>query len=128
MTYTKERTILNELSTEEDYNEKITPNICILCDKYIYGTAKPKWIKKDVIMKHSHRLDINRWKSVSGVSEINPILRQQYLFPEIGFEQLLLSPRSRKNDDNCFLSCETCFHSLRNDYVQSVPPKYPTVP
>jgi len=105
-------------------NEILSPNICIICDRYIIGTSTLHWISKERIIQHSHRLSVDRWKTVSGLTEINPILRQQYLLNEDGFENILLSPRSRKNDNNCYLCCSTCDGSLRKAYINSSPPKY----
>ena len=55
---------------------------------------------------------------------MNPILREQHRFEEEGFENLLLSPRSKTNIHTFFMCCSTCFHSFRNEYVNSAPPKY----
>ena len=104
--------------------EKISPNICVFCDRYIIGISDVHWIHKDKILKHSHRINIDRWKSISGNTEINSILRKQYLVDETGFEDLLLSPRSMKKTDDTFMSCVTCYHSFRDDYIHSAPPKY----
>ena len=104
--------------------EKLCPNICIFCDRYIIGTSKLNWISKDRILKHSSRISVDRWKTVTGLSSMNPILRGQYLFDEEGFENLLLSPRSRKNANNCYLCCSTCDGSLKDENIYSAPPKY----
>jgi len=105
--------------------EKQAPKICIFCDVFIIGTMVPNWISKDLILQHSHRIDVNRWKEISGNNDLNLILRSQYLFPEEGFENLLLSPRSMKDPTTGkFLCCSTCCSSFRKEYIYSSPPKF----
>jgi len=103
--------------------ETIYPNICIVCDSFIIGTQSKHWISKEVIIKHADRLSIERWMKVAQTNTINPILRSQYPYPEEGFENLLFSPRFRKHNDR-FLSCSTCYWSLRETQVKSASPKY----
>jgi hypothetical protein len=106
------------------YEDRISPNICIFCDRFIIGTEPVNWISKDIIIKHSHRIDVNRWLQISGKEEINPILREQYKFNEPGFENLLLSPRSKKDSRNLFMCCSTCRSSFYNRNLNAAPPKF----
>ena len=129
MILNKTMTQCEKMNVENDTNadvneEKIRPNICIFCDKFIIGTSKVNWISKEIIIKHSHRINIDRWLQISGFHEINHILREQYKFDEPGFETLLLSPRSMKNENNYFMCCSTCYGSFTHDKLGSAPPKY----
>ncbi len=40
------------------YDQVHQANVCVICDRFITGTADIKWIKKNTLLQHKSRLSI----------------------------------------------------------------------
>jgi hypothetical protein len=97
------------------YEQCHQANVCVCCDRFIFGTDELHWIKKNTLLQQKSRL-------------ILPNLRNQLqscytvLDPEL--QGLLLSPRARFTRNGEYLCCSQCFESLTNDKLNKNPPKF----
>ena len=75
--------------------------VCVICDAIVIGTERACYLSKKQILKHRHRLSVQRNKENSGGS-LDPLLIKQYHVN--GFPGLLLLPRHSKKE-NTYLTC-----------------------
>ena len=66
--------------------------VCIICDSIIHGTTPLRYLKKDQIRKHKHRMSVESYEKYYKTS-LPESLKEDYHVP--GFPRLLLSPRLR---------------------------------
>ena len=64
-------------------------NVCVIYDKLIIGTAKVCSLEKKTILKHRHRLSVERYIEYYG-KEMHPELERQYQLQDM--KGVLLSP------------------------------------
>jgi hypothetical protein len=111
------------LSTEEDkekmeiplYDQIHQANVCVICDRFITGTAELNWISNIILLQHKSRLVI---------SDINSELQQCYQVLDSDLHGLLLSPRARVRKNGEYLCCSQCKRALKNYKLDKNPPKY----
>ncbi len=68
------------------YDQLHQANVCVICDRFITGTAELFWIHKNTLLQHKSRLQIQ---------DLNPNLQQCYKVDDHELDGLLLSPRAR---------------------------------
>jgi hypothetical protein len=90
-------------------------NVCVICDRFITGTADLNWIKKNTLIQHKARLTI---------PDINSELQKCYQVSDPDLHELLLSPRARFKKNGEYLCCTQCERALQNDRLDKNPPKY----
>ncbi len=81
-------------------------NVCIICDRFITGTADLNWIKKNTLIQHKARLTI---------PDINSELQKCYQVSDPDLHELLLSPRARFKKNGEYLCCTQCERALQYD-------------
>jgi hypothetical protein len=115
---------IHQLLSREENGEKIEiplydqihqANVCVICDRFITGTAELNWIKKITLLQHKSRLVI---------SDINSELQQCYQVLDSDLHGLLLSPRARVRKNGEYFCCSQCERALKNDKLDKNPPKY----
>jgi hypothetical protein len=95
--------------------------VCIICDCFVIGTERICKLKEREIREHGHRLSCESYEKYHNI-EMDNELRKQYNVS--GFPGLLLSPRSRKDDDG-YIACSSCYNSMRpKDKKKKHPPKF----
>ncbi len=97
------------------YDQIHQANFCVVCDRFITGTAELNWIKKNTLLQHQSRLVI---------SDINSELLQCYQVLDSDLHGLLLSPRARVRKNGEYLCCSQCERALKNDKLDKNPLKY----
>lgn len=81
-------------------------NVCVVCDRFITGTADIKWIYKQTLLEHGKRLKD---------SELTEPVKQCYKVLDADLKHLLLSPRARSTTEDNYNCCWQCYRSLRQD-------------
>ena len=96
--------------------------VCVICDALVIGTERVCYLSKEQILKHGHRLGVQRYKENYGVT-LDPLLVEQYHVD--GFPAgLLLSPRHSKKG-NTYLACSCCHSGLSDRNINNDnPPKF----
>jgi len=97
------------------YDQLHQANVCIICDRFITGTADLNWIKKNTLIQHKARLTIQN---------INSELQKCYQVSDPDLHELLLSPRARFKKNGEYLCCTQCERALQYDRLDKNPPKY----
>jgi len=106
--------IHQSLSTEQNgrnneiplYDQLHQANVCVICDRFITGTADLNWIKKNALLQHKTRLTI---------PGINSELPNCYQVSDPDLHELLLSPRARFKKNKEYLCCAQCERALQNN-------------
>jgi len=88
------------------YDQVHQANVCVICDRFITGTAEIKWIKKNALLQHKSRLSIPRHKKE---------LQQCYQVSDPELHNMLLSSRARFKNSGEYLCCHQCERALQND-------------
>jgi hypothetical protein len=88
------------------YDQVHQANVCVICDRFITGTAEIKWIKKNALLQHTSRLSIPRHKKE---------LQQCYQVSDPELHNMLLSSRARFKNSGEYLCCHQCERALQND-------------
>jgi hypothetical protein len=115
--------IHQSLSTEQNgrnieipqYDQLHQANVCVICDRFVTGTADLNWIKKNTLIQHKARLTI---------PDINSELQKCYQVSDPDLHELLLSPRARFKKNGEYQCCTQCERALQNDRLDKNPPKY----
>jgi hypothetical protein len=95
--------------------------VCIICDCFVIGTERIRKLKEWEIREHGHRLSCESYEKYHNI-EMDTELRNQYSVN--GLPGLLLSPRSRKDNDG-YIACSSCYNSMRpKDKKKKHPPKF----
>jgi hypothetical protein len=97
------------------YDQVHQANVCVICDRFITGTAEIKWIKNNTLLQHKSRLSIPGLKKE---------LQQCYQVSDPELHDMLLSPRARFKNSAEYLCCHQCERALQNDRLNKNPPKY----
>ncbi len=79
--------------------------VCIICDRFIIGTETIHKLTKDDIWAHSGRLGVKSYEEYYHLT-LKAKVKKQYQVH--GLQDMLLSPRSRKNVDGyvATISCQ----------------------
>lgn len=86
--------------------------ICVICGRPMTGTQKLLWIKKEDMIKHEDKLSVQKYEDQFNF-KITSTLRSQYLLDDETFCNILLSRKSRKNEeDDSYSCCEQCHRSM----------------
>lgn len=103
-------------------NGKHQVPVCVICDRFIIGTETIHQLDKQRILMSKHRLSVEAYEKHFS-TKLNPILVKQYEIE--GLEDLLLSPRSYRNNDS-FEACSCCNNSLMPSVAKKTtkPPKW----
>ena len=95
--------------------------VCVVCDHSIIGTDRVMWITVSTLQYHANVLSASYCYSEG----INPTLRAQYTLVEPELNNLLLSPRARKDEvQNCYMCCEMCHNALSDLKHRQTPPQF----
>jgi hypothetical protein len=97
------------------YDQLHQANVCVICDRFITGTADLNWIEKHTLLQHKARLTI---------PGINSELQKCYQVLDPDLYELLLSPRARFKKNGEYLCCTQCDRALQNDRLDKNPTKY----
>ena len=97
------------------YDQLHQANVCVICDRFITGTAELFWIHKNTLLQHKSRLQIQ---------DLNPNLQQCYKVDDHELDGLLLSPRARVKITGEYLCCSQCNKALKIDKMDKNPPKF----
>ena len=97
------------------YDQLHQANVCVICDRFITGTADLNWIKKNTLLQHKTRLTL---------PGINMELQKCYQVSDPDLHELLLSPRARFKKVREYLCCTQCERALQYDRLDKNPPKY----
>jgi hypothetical protein len=96
-------------------NQYHQANICAVCDEFISGAEKPKWIAKQKLLNHSHRLS---------QPSLPESLKKCYQVFDEELHHLLLSPPARVTASDEYMCCCQCFVALHDCRKEMVPPKF----
>jgi hypothetical protein len=88
------------------YNQIHQANVCVVCDRFIIGTAKLHWIFKQTLLQHK------RWFQIPNLSSG---LQRSYQVSDPDLQELLLSPRERVKINGEYLCCSQGYRALQND-------------
>ena len=88
--------------------------VCVVCDRFIIEFDNVTWVKKEVLLKHEHRLG-HRAFEVHNAMQLPDSVKEQYMVEDDELKHLLLSPRARRSeDDGRYMCCKQCSDSLRD--------------
>jgi hypothetical protein len=85
--------------------------VCVICDRLIIGTEKIHYLSKDNIIAHTQRLSVESYKKYYETVLV-PEVRNQYMIDDGKLKDLLLPPRSRKNQKG-YSTCSCCFSCMQ---------------
>jgi hypothetical protein len=100
---------------DEIHQANVCVCFCVICGRFITGTAELNWIEKSTLLSHKSRLVI---------PDINSELQQCYQVSDSDLNELLLLPRARVKKIEEYLCCSKCERALKNDKMDKNPPKY----
>jgi hypothetical protein len=96
--------------------------VCVVCDRFIIEFDNITWVKKEVLLKHVHRLGRHAFE-VHNAMVLPDSLKKQYMVEDDELKHLLLSPRARRReDDGSYMCCKQCSDSLRDHMLKSSSP------
>ena len=97
--------------------------VCIICDCFIIGIEPIQRLKINQIAKHSNRLSVKRYEEYHGQALKAEVIKQ-YQVNVKGLIGMLLSPRSRKDQDG-YATCAGCYNGMSSNLVtRKTPPKF----
>jgi hypothetical protein len=95
--------------------------VCIICDRFIIGTETIHKLTKADIWAHSGRLGVNSYEEYYHTT-LKAEVKKQYQVH--GFQDMLLSPRSRKYVDG-YATCSVCYSGMQPQMASKrTPPKF----
>jgi hypothetical protein len=96
--------------------------VCVVCDRFIIEFDNVTWVKKEVLLKHEHRLGHHAFE-VHNAMQLPDSVKEQYMVEDDELKHLLLSPRARRSeDDGRYMCCKQCSDSLRDHMLTSPSP------
>ena len=99
--------------------------ICVVRDQIIFALEPKEKVSKEQLLDNSDRLCISQNEDHFGI-QLHPLLVKQYQVDDNDLKHLLLSPRSRYNNDSgTYQCCQSCYRSLTSSKREEVvtPPK-----
>jgi hypothetical protein len=91
--------------------------VCVICNQLIIGTEKIHYLSKDNISAHTQRLSVESYKRYYETVLIHEV-RNQYMINDGNLKELLLSPRSRKNQNGCS-TCSCSFSGMQPKMIRN---------
>ena len=73
--------------------------VCVVCDRFIIEFDNVTWVKKEVLLKHEHRLGHHAFE-VHNAMQLPDSVKEQYMVEDDELKHLLLSPRVRRGEDD----------------------------
>ncbi|MGH3055663.1 MAG: DUF6570 domain-containing protein, partial [Gaiellaceae bacterium] len=108
-----------EAYSKDKLNQHLAP-VCVICDRFIIGTEKLKWISSDLLARHEKQLS-----ALSYGKDLPEELLKQYRVNDPKLKHLLLSPRATvKKDHSAFQTCSSCRRALKINHLSGAPPKH----
>jgi hypothetical protein len=95
------------------YEQCHQANVCVCCDRFIFGTDELCWIKKTTLLQKSRLV----------LPDLNIQLESCYKVLDPDLHGFLLSPSARFTTKGEYLCCSQCFRSLKDDLIKT-PPKF----
>ncbi len=95
--------------------------VCIICDRFIIDTETIHKLTKEDICAHSERLSVKSYEEYYQTT-LKAEVKKQYQIQ--GLQDMLLSPRSRKNPD-VYATCSVCYTRMKPQMASKrTPPKF----
>ena len=102
---------LQEFSRTEMVTSKHRACVCVVCDCFIIGIEKIRWLSEDQLIAKEAILSVHYLEDLQG-QRIPSSLRNQYLIDDNSIlSNLLLSPRAHVKNGK-YMSCMTCYKTL----------------
>ena len=97
----------------------------MVCDQIVFALEPKEKVSKEQLLDNSDRLCILQYEDHFGI-QLHPLLVKQYQVGDDDLKHLLLSPRSRyDNDSGTYQCCQSCYRSLTSSKSEDMvtPPK-----
>jgi hypothetical protein len=117
---TKEANQFLHRTQNQETPHKHKATVCIICDRIIIGTETTHKLTKEDIGAHSERLGVKSYEEYYQTT-LKAEVKKQYQVQ--GLQDMLLSPRSRKNPDG-YTTCSVCYTRMQPQIAsKKTPPK-----